>query len=377
MRYARYFAIAAMFAAVVASAQPAPVPDKCDEARKNVTGLPNLQKLFQNQCLGDDKDKDGLTKEVNEKLYVPSEAKATPANRVETVRALLPKIREHLEGASRRLTLPPGVTRHPLQVIRTQVMTAGDLLQQGSEVAQLTVAHWELDIDNGKLGGIYHLGDDLLSPACKKPVETEDCAKALSLSEEAVRVALLMQKISQYLALVQPARFFDELRIFDEQWRQYATMARSQTLIELSLNSAVFDRKQDVYGFVAPPDYQYIILHPSVAMEYVSAASAGSRFQPSVIMEWFGYNKWTWQTSGGSVKMARPLGISLVSSFSDRAGTTAAGHGLMVHYDHVYSLGITRHGDDVGVFLSVDLQKMVMDKSAQLQSVKEKFGLAR
>jgi len=71
--------------------------------------------------------------------------------------------------------------------------------------------------------------------------------------------------------------------------------------------------------------------------------------------------------------METPLGISIISTYADRAGTKDVGHGLMFHYDHVYSLGVTRHGDDTGVFLSIDLQKLFTDKAAKLAEVKQKF----
>lgn len=345
----------------------------CVDIRSSSIGFMTLQSLVNHKCLGDDNDDDKATSEMREALKQKNQAEVTPAQRVKTIRTMLVYLRKALDDKSIQLKLPVSKVRNPIFLVREELAKASQQLEARAITPVLEQQHWSWDNGEGKIGDLYDVKKELLSPACT-PTTSVSCRAALALAEEVVRYAKLMEWLSQYSAQGQLEQFHDALSILDQQWHQYATAARSQTPIELSINSAVFDYRKDKNGFVAPPDYQFIVLHPSVALEYVSGAAAGSRFEPAIVMEWFGYNAWSWQTTDG-VQMKRPIGVSIVSSFTDRAGTKGTGNGLMFHYNHIYSLGITRHSHDTGMFFSVDLQKLLMDKATQLKDVKTKFNI--
>lgn len=154
----------------------------------------------------------------------------------------------------------------------------------------------------------------------------------------------------------------------------YSTEARPQLIHELLINSLYYEREKEP-GLGSPPDKQFIVLHPSVAFEYVHGADKGSRFQPALLIEWAGYNRWKWK--GDSAQMENAWGASIVSSVSDRGGTTATGHGFVIHYNNVYSFGVTRHGGDTGFFVSMDVQRLLMNKEEKFQEVIDKFKIKK
>ena len=355
--------------------------DPCADLQKEINGLSTLQKLVNQKCLGEENDQDKVATELRKQLQGKPGIEITPKQRVETVRAVLLYLRKTLEEKSKlqelqlpRLPLPANEVSNPIAIVNAELARAASKIEGGMDVPELTKEHWSLDMDEGKLGNLYDFKKTLFLRLCGSPVSNDCPTPVMAVAKETVRYAHLMQWLSQYSEMDALKQFSAELNIFDEQWRLYSTETRSQTPIELAVNSEIFERRLDKNGFVAPPDYQYIVLHPSAALEYVSGAADGSRFKPAIIMEWIGYNTWSWRTKGG-VRMVRPIGVSLASSFTDRAGSEGTGHGLLFHYNHVYSLGITRHGDDTGVFLSVDLQNLLGDKKAQLKDVKAKFKI--
>ena len=134
-----------------------------------------------------------------------------------------------------------------------------------------------------------------------------------------------------------------------------------------------------------PPSNQVILAHPTVALEYVGDAGSGSKFAPSLMVEWIGFNRWVWSESKSkeeesgqlvsNAKMKNAWGGSFVSSLSDRNGTSNLRHGAVVHYDNRYSFGATYGDGDFGVFISLDLMELVTSKTKKIEEVKEKIRL--
>lgn len=198
------------------------------------------------------------------------------------------------------------------------------------------------------------------------------CRSALEASMVLLRAAMAMEEIAFRSDRVSWAVFQDHYSVVRQRWHKYLFEARSQYWWELAVNAARYDAQRDrTESFPSPPDYQWILLHPDVALEYVGNAEPGSRLQPSIILEWVGYNRWSW--SGAN--MDHPLGVSIVSSYSDRAGVKSVGYGLLFHYKNTYSLGITKRDGDTGIFMSVDLGKYLLDKQTQLNDARQHFDL--
>ena len=249
-----------------------------------------------------------------------------------------------------------------------------EMLMQRRRIAALegpgTIEDWVFDSDEGVIGTTGIDIRSFLLNNCE--VQTDNCQVAFDNALYLLRTSEAMAEISLRSDNNTWRVFQSETGVVREQWRNYLFGARSQFFWELKINSALYDRHRDkTEAFPTPPNHQWIVFHPELALEYVDDADRGSRFEPAIVMEWLGYNRLQWSGSD----MRRPLGLSLVSTYSDRAGSKTVGYGLQLHYDHHYSLGITTRDGDLGIFMSVDLGKYLINRKEQLQSAKESFKL--
>ena len=71
--------------------------------------------------------------------------------------------------------------------------------------------------------------------------------------------------------------------------------------------------------------------------------------------------------------MKNPIGLSVVAALSDRSTVDDFGWGMVFHYNHVYSLGVTKHGDSKAYFLSMDLMKLYTEVSSDSKRKFKKF----
>lgn len=145
-----------------------------------------------------------------------------------------------------------------------------------------------------------------------------------------------------------------ELELLDKRWDAYYYEARPQNFLEVAFNSWRFNKQTEKQeGFLSPPDYQWIIMHPNIALEYIEDAPDGSEFQESLVLELFGRNSWSWKNQ--AAEMERPIGWSVIASITDRAEVEEIGWGVMFHIDHTYSFAFTDHDGDAGFLVSIDL----------------------
>ncbi len=351
----------------------------CEPIKPNLQNIPPKKILsqiglqYREGCYGGDNDSHELAKEIMTKLPKnPDEQELKLPERVNRFKAAAIMLEQQL-SVDEIVAEKAKVRPNPFTLIKSELARAVQHLNDDSPPNMISQGEWTYDPADGQVGTQMSLHDDLLDKACK-PSSTEkpSCSDAINISQQTLRYLKLTDRFKIMLHGQNLNNFHSNLTRFDNQWRRYATEARSQTPIELFINSKWFDRKESKQGFVGAPDYQIIFLHPSVVMESVNNAADGSKFKAGLAMEWIGGNWWSW-SDGEDSQMETPLGISIISTYADRAGTKDVGHGLMFHYDHVYSLGVTRHGDDTGVFLSIDLQKLFTDKASKLAEVKQKF----
>lgn len=384
MKASPLFLLKAMLAAgLVGLGIPLAQAASCDEIRQTARGLEGINNLFTKQCIAEQNDNHSLTQDILAiKEAYPKDGKIIPDQRRRSVLTLLDKLQKNLPTDLKDL---PPTTREAIAKKIDDAIAAAK--QDRLPTPELNVDNWTYIQADGALGAkdredkyppysyLYiDVRKDVLEPACNTPASTA-CAKATTAAESLLRYAGLMIQIGQFSAQDLLIQLRDQARLVDDQWKLYIQKARSQHILELIVNSCAFERKGDTL-LLPPPDYQWIVAHPSVAMEYVAKASDGSRFEPALLVEWIGYNRWNWKP-GQVAAMGTAWGGSLISTFSDRAGTRSTGHGVMLHYDHVYSLGVTRHGSDTGFFISIDLQKLFMDKQKQFEEVTDRFSLSR
>lgn len=160
---------------------------------------------------------------------------------------------------------------------------------------------------------------------------------------------------------VETTKVFNTIGLYSKQWDNYFDKARSQTFIELSLNTWLYSDELKKNEFVVPPSYQLIVLHPSIVLEYVANAVDGDQEKEAFAMEWIGVNWWNAKV---------PLGFSLVTTHSDRASVDNFGYGVMLHINNNYSIGVTDHDGDTGVLVTIDLLKLFETKQKNLKSFK-------
>ncbi|WP_156168074.1 hypothetical protein [Vibrio coralliirubri] len=147
---------------------------------------------------------------------------------------------------------------------------------------------------------------------------------------------------------------------YGKEWDNYFDNARSQTFLDRMV-TAGFNRKElTKKEFALPPKLQYFLFHPNALLEYVDDASDGNQFKAALAVEWFGINAWR-SCLGANFG----CGASIVSTYSDRAGVDDFGHGVMLHINNSYSLGVTTRDGDIGYFVTVDLLKIFEDKKSE------------
>ena len=252
---------------------------------------------------------------------------------------------------------------------------------------------WRLDFEEDRYGPdandrpMFSPKLDLLQPNCQAQTDTDDCRAAVVALVDLVRVANLMQSVHQRADRSLGVNLLAYQRA-EVMWDLYTNEARVQYPWEMVVNGALYQR--DINELEAeqgyelalvdrlPPDRQIILLHPGVGLEYVDDATDGGHPEPAVVMEWLGFNTWRYRGSGSDVTMARPLGVSLVTTLSDRDGGKSVGHGLAFHWNHTMTTGVTwRSGGEVGLFISIGLADRFSSEQGRLSRIKDIFGALR
>lgn len=228
---------------------------------------------------------------------------------------------------------------------------------------------------------------DLLEPNCQPQTDSDACRAAIEALVDLVRVANLMQSVHQRANRSLGVNLLAYQRA-EVMWDLYTNEARVQYPWEMLLNGYFYQRdineleaeQKDELALVdrLPPSRQIILLHPGVGLEYVDDATDGNQLEPAVVMEWLGFNTWRYRGSGSNISMARPLGVSLVTTLSDRNGSKNVGHGLAFHWNHSMTAGLTwRSGGEVGLFISIGLADRFSSEQGRLSKIKDIFGALR
>lgn len=235
---------------------------------------------------------------------------------------------------------------------------------------------WKWEEGDGNFGGRIDakLYENYLQPACAD-AETQACRTAYASAKRVLRYVYVVERIlTDIKTRPQVVAAFQHVTLLNDEWESYFSDTRSQFPWELTLNSYLynkFDRKAGGAILQAPPRYQWIVMHPSVALEYIDKANEGSQFRESVILEIAGYNWWNWEKRDRDTA----LGLSFITSYSDRSGIKDVGFGFIAHYNHTLSVGGTlRKGGDPGVFISVDVARFLLKAS---ESTKKAFQFGK
>jgi len=301
-----------------------------------------IELLYKSGCLGQEKDDLDLARQLPAEL--PDDVTAEE-RRARTLRVLD-------ELLIRAGTQDPAGVKKSLEPLVRQMSAAQQLLLDKAESEDLKPGKWSYVEDDGMFPNLgISLDPYLADPACKLPDDPQ-CVEAFADAKQLVTFGVLVGRTMSYYNHPRIAAAYSYVETLDKQWESYFTEARSQFPWELLFNGWLYGRQiEGKDGLQVPPEHQWILLHPSPALEYVDAAADGNRFEPAVVIELAGYNRWRWD----GARMKQPWGVSAVASLSDRAGTDNWGYGGVVHYDNTFSLGVTTRDGDVGIFVSADV----------------------
>lgn len=193
----------------------------------------------------------------------------------------------------------------------------------------------------------------------------------------AIRLAKLGEAVHQYL--VKEMKFDLLERHFEKrgrQWDHYFTTAIPQWPWENMINGAIYEKAiEGKTGSVEPPTFQVIAAHPDVVLEYVPDAEDGQQFKGALMVEVVGVNFWKWKDNGdmGGVLFGYPVGVGLVTTFTDRAGLDDWGYGGILHLNHLFNIGVTVRDGDVGYFVSANLARLFRKGTEKRDEVMSKI----
>jgi hypothetical protein len=164
------------------------------------------------------------------------------------------------------------------------------------------------------------------------------------------------------------------------QWQVYFDESIPQWPWELAfVNGPIYAHTlKHEKGLGKVPDWQLIVAHPDVALEYVGGAADGDQFKPALMVEIVGADFWSWENDAkqtGPLGLPFPLGAGFVATFTDRADSDDWGFGGVIHINHIYNIGVTVRGSDTGVFFSVNLAKLFEDKRKKADKYLKMAGL--
>lgn len=361
----------------------AQAPKSCAEQRQElaaVAPLTAVNRLSQNGCLGGELDANAFTLRVQRLFDTAGRIEGQARRRqikdvmlsVEEQRALILAV---LRAADDYLaTLPSAASpADAAEVARMRAEVQAAIRDRGADLAPgegspvRPESFWTWDGPETGIAGI-DVRAMFARADCGPGPRTAACARTQDAVEGLLRGAQLVRRSYTPLAAeaIQSAAARAAAR--DARWRSYFADARSQYPWELFVNSWRYEsRVRRDRGLSGPPDWQWIVLHPDIAMQYVRDAAAGDRFRPALILELVGYNWWSW---GADHRPQNAWGVSLVRTYADTTSVPSSSWGVAVHRSNKYTLTVTRSEGNTGVLLSVDLAGAVTSAS---QEWKDRF----
>ena len=159
------------------------------------------------------------------------------------------------------------------------------------------------------------------------------------------------------------------LKQFDARWTAYHTKSLAVFPWELFVNNLAYQAASQ--GFSGPPNYQWLVLHPSLAVVYDD--SQEDKMQEAILLDIVGRYRWTWGGKNGA-EITRPFGLALAMSWSG----DEPGYGLAVHLPRNWSIGVTRNKDDhTQLLFSLEFGQYLTDKQKNVDDIRKKLDDAR
>ncbi|MDH3448207.1 MAG: hypothetical protein OEO18_08705 [Gammaproteobacteria bacterium] len=169
-----------------------------------------------------------------------------------------------------------------------------------------------------------------------------------------------------FYSLYQTIKTRGQIETVETRWDAFLEHSKSQTIWELALNGWLYKDSESA-GFKRPPSGQWILLHPGLVIENVSDATDGDQTQAVLSLDVVGYNNWTRE------EWYIPSGISYNVLYSDRPDIKDWGNAVSLHFKSKYILGFSKHGDNEGWFVSIDLLESLKEKKQHLEAYTGNF----
>ncbi len=330
----------------------------------------SLRELIEDGCLGGSNDTDHFAKALYKNLNESGIGPMAPERMNRGFQALQ-EINDHF------IFSPLGSTDSTIFDAKTNLekdlQLAHDLLLQelsgeGPSYGLIKTHQWDLDIDNlTSVLGESSITLDFkvfgLESSCTTP-ESPLCQGDFTRAIKALRHLNLIKITLEYMGRHHILSVIEVAKTRSKQWDLYFNNGYPQWPWELAINGLVYKNSvKETSGLAKPPEWQLVTLHPDVIFEYVDNAEDGSQFKPALFAELIGFDAWRWKDNGkqeGPWGLPVTLGLGVIATYTDRAGSDDWGWGGILRINHSYNIGITSRGDgDVGFFVSVNLSKLI------------------
>ena len=316
-------------------------------------------------CFGRENDEDPLSAHVLKSL----DQTDMPMRTVDEVAAVRDLAVDLLQQVEQSLSLAGSQSGSAWE--RHYVLMRYRLLEARSQVASLDgrvqAVYWEYD-DLSYFDGELDLKDGIRENCSGE--FTASCRGGLTDAASLIRHAALTHAIlNDVLSKRRLIPLYKEVSVLDEKWRVYFEEGRSQYIWELAFNGWLYRKSITGAELAPPPAYQWILLHPGAAVEYIN--EEGMVFNAVALVELIGYNR-LWHPD--SIMRGFPLGVSGIMTVSLGDAGDRLGWGAMIHFRNKLSIGAARrsigNGEETTWLLSVDLGKLFLQVDEQ---VIEKF----
>jgi hypothetical protein len=206
-----------------------------------------------------------------------------------------------------------------------------------------------------------------LDADCKDKASTL-CRATLANGKQGMMAWRLAEQLAGVLSGATVEMITKQVALKDKLWNVFLYDSKPMLFFDFAITDLLEKQwsKSDQYpqGFREPPTRQWFVLHPSLGVEYASAASDGQQMKPVLYLEAIGVNYWNKETRPWkAIPLVREFsGVSLIVAYADRAGIKDTGIGALLTFDNVYTLGITRYGSDTGISVSLELASLYREK---------------
>jgi hypothetical protein len=195
--------------------------------------------------------------------------------------------------------------------------------------------------------------------------ECNTSAKAISIDSDCKAALIEFGVIYNFAqsTLAQPSAFelSKRLSLLEQKWDEFYNESKSQTIWELSINGALFQKENKEHVFADPPSLQLVVMHPTVVIENVADAVDGEQLKQSIMIEVIGADWWKQD------KWFFPSGGAIIATYSDRSGVDDWGYGVSLNFESKFTLGASDHGGDIGFFITIDFLKLIQDKTSTIK----------